>query len=157
MRRAAARWLLSLVFASLLAACGSLGPQPITYTAFQLTCCAKADIDQPWRPGTAVQLHWIIQQAPRTTTNPSHTVTISTVLTGPYPSVESLKASNVAARTVTGSVIQFDDRIRPNAEVATTFALPADLPAGFYRLDIKWDFGDGNSAGSGTVVQVGGS
>ena len=152
------RWaVLGLAFAALLAGCGSFGPRPTTYMAYQLTCCSESDIDQIWRPGTTAQLHWIIQQAPTTTTNPSHKVTISTALTGPYSSVESLRASAVGLRTVSGSVTQFDDRIRPSTGVATNIVLPADLSPGFYRLDISWDLGDGSSAASYSVVQVGGS
>src|SRR5256885_7916727 len=72
---------------TLLAACGSPGPQPVTYTGYYLTCCVQADVDQVWQPNTTVDLHWIVESSVRTTVNPTHRVTATAALLGPYADV----------------------------------------------------------------------
>ncbi len=145
-----------LAVAGALTACGFYGPQPVTYTAYQLTCCTKADIEQTWRPGTTVGLHWIVETSSRTTVNPTHLVTITSKLLGPNDDVASLKTSKPATQTVNGSVTTYDDRKPPPAEsLVATFMLPPNLLPGLYRLDFNSDFGDGSSAGGSSIVRVG--
>ena len=156
MRGSAWRWVGVLAVAGALTGCGFYGPQPGTYTAYQLTCCTKADIEQTWRPGTTVGLHWIVETSSRTTVNPTHRVTITSKLLGPYDDVASLKSSKPATHTVNGSVTAFDDRRPPPTEsLVATFELPQDLQPGLYRLDFTSDFGDGSSAGGSSIVRVG--
>ncbi len=139
---------------SLLTACGSPGPQPVTYTGYYLTCCVQADVDQVWQPDTTVDLHWIVESAMRTTVNPSHKATATAALLGPYADVAALKRASGGAYTVQGSAVTIDDRTRPSETPVTTFVLPASLPSGYYQLNINWDFGGGSSAGGGSVVRV---
>lgn len=150
------RWALALYLAvTLVTACGLPGPNPVTYTAYQLTCCTKADIDRLWQPGTTVGLHWIVETASRTTIKPTHKVIIAAVLMGPYSEVTTLKQANGATHAVKGSIITTDDRTPSPIAQVTTFFLPPDLPPGYYKLNLKWDFGDGSSAGASSVVRVG--
>jgi hypothetical protein len=140
---------------TLLTACGMPSANPVTYNAFQLTCCTKADIDQLWKPGTEVDLHWIVVTSTRTTVAPNHKLVIVGSLTGPYNDVATLKQGKGATHVVQGSVVTMDDRFPPLEPAVTTFVLPADLPAGYYNLSFKTDFGDGSSAGGASVVRVG--
>ncbi len=150
------RWTLVLLLpATLLTACGLPGPKAVTYTGYYLTCCTQADIDQPWKPGTTVELHWIVESFSRTTVNPTHKAVATAVLTGPYSDVPTLKHASGATHSVKGSVIAMDDRTPPSTTPVTTFLLPPDLPPGYYNLNFKWDFGDGSSADSGSIVRVG--
>ena len=139
----------------LLTACGFPGQNAVTYTAYYLTCCTKADIDQTWQPGTTVELHWILESASRTTVNPTHKTVLTAVLTGPYKDASTLKEASGATHTVQGSITTMDDRNPPPVTPVATFLLPPDLPPGYYNLKIKWDFGDGSSAASASIVQVG--
>jgi hypothetical protein len=139
----------------LVVACGATGPNPVTYNAYQLTCCTQTDIDQVWQPGKEVDLHWTVESSTRTTVNPTHKVVIVVTLTGPYADVATLKQAKGGSHVVQGSVITMDDRVPPLVPEVTTFLLPGDLPAGYYKLSFKTDFGDGSSAGSASIVQVG--
>ena len=62
-----------------------------TYTAYNLTCCTKADIDRLWQPGTSVELHWMVESASVSKLNPTHRVSITANLSGPYSDQDSLK------------------------------------------------------------------
>jgi hypothetical protein len=155
------RRLISLVWAlclagTLVTSCGLPGSGAVTYTQYQLTCCTTADIDQVWQPGTTVELHWIVMTSTTTTIKPTHKTVVSAVLMGPFSDVATLKRAGGATHAVQGSIVTFDDRTPPPANEVSTFLLPADLPRGYYQLNIKVDFGDGGSAGGGSVVRVGG-
>lgn len=144
--------------ALILSACGYIAPQSVTYTEYQLTCCTKADVDQVWHPGTTIALHLIVQQSTKTTVNPTHRVVLTSALIGPFEDVTSLKRSSTGARSVNGAEIVFDDRTQPSPDSQfISFALPSDLPSGLYQLNLRWDFGGGNAAKSGSVVRVGGA
>jgi hypothetical protein len=138
----------------LLSACGPAGPT-VTYTQYQLTCCTQADVDQAWRPGTAVELHWIVMSSTTTTVNPTHKAVVSAALMGPFSDIAALKRAGGAAHAVQGSIVTFDDRTPPPPDEVSSFLLPADLPPGYYQLNIRVDFGDGGSAGGGSIVRVG--
>jgi hypothetical protein len=150
--RSALALLLPVAFVT---ACGSPGPTAVTYTGYYLTCCTQADLDQPWQPGTTVELTWIVKSASRTTVNPTHQAVASAALTGPYKDVATLKLASGATHTVQGSAVAMDDRTAPPTTPVTTFVLPADLPPGFYNLNVKWDYGDGSLAEGGSIVRVG--
>lgn len=137
-----------------LGACDAQGPT-VTYTQYQLTCCTQADIDRVWQPGTTVELHWIVMSATTTTINPTHKAVVSAALMGPFSDVAALKRATGAPHAVQGSIVTFDDRTPPPPGQVTTFLLPADLPAGYYQLNTKVAFGDGGSAGGGSIVRVG--
>jgi hypothetical protein len=150
------RWALALLLpVTLLTGCMLPGSKAVTYTGYFLTCCTQADINQLWQPGSTVELHWIVESASRTTVNPTHKAIVTAVLMGPYSDVTTLKQASGATHAVQGSVIAMDDRTPPSTTPVTTFLLPADLPPGYYNLNLKWDFGDGSSAGSGSIVRVG--
>ena len=150
-------WAPPLVLLSILmAACGGIpGSTPVSYTAFQLTCCTQADIDQLWQPGSTVELHWTVETSRVTTTDATHNALIVVTLSGPFPDVTTLKKSHGATNILQGSIIRMDDRTAPDPVPVTTFFLPADLPTGFYKLDFKTDFGGGGSEGGESVVRVG--
>ena len=135
--------------------CGMLGPSPVTYTTYQLTCCMKADIEQTWQPGTEVDLHLMVETRTQTATNAAHKVVIVVTLTGPFSDVPTLKHASGATHVIQGSVIAMDDRTPPPEPPVSIFLLPGDLPAGFYNLAFKSDFGGGNSVESASIVRVG--
>jgi hypothetical protein len=132
-----------------------LGPTPVTYTSYQLTCCTKADIDQTWQPGTEVDLHLMVETRTQTTISATHEVVIVATLMGPFSDVPTLKHAKGATHVIQGSVVTMDDRTPPVETPVSIFLLPADLPAGFYNLALKSDFGGGNSMETGSIVHVG--
>lgn len=137
-------------------ACGAGSPvPPVTYTQYQLTCCAQADIDQTWQPGATVELHWMVLANTVTTVNPSHKAVSSAQLLGPFSDVDTLKHAKAGQYVVQGSIVTIDDRVAPSTPPVSEFFLPPDLPTGYYQLNIHTDLGDGTSFGSGSIVHVG--
>ena len=154
------RWTLVLLLpATLLSACWL--PGRTTYTAFNLTCCTKADLDRLWQPGTTVELHWMVESASVSKLNPTHRVSITAVLGGPYSDQDALKRaiqqtpSGEATHAVQGSVIAMDDRAPPPTRPVTTFLLPTDLPPGYYDLTLIWVDQDGGTLDPLRSVRVG--
>ena len=129
-------------------------PQTDTYTVYKLMCCTKADTGHVWVPGTTVLLHWDVQTVTRTGGQPSHAVTITAVLTGPFTDVSALQQTSNASETVTGSIIASDPTLPPPTPPITTFVLPPTLPPGYYQLNLNWDYG-GGPTGARTIVRVG--
>ena len=144
-----------------------LGDGPYT-----LTCCAQADINRPWQPGTTVDLHWTVESESESGAsvfdrvfdkfeNPSHKVFIRAFLSGPYSDLAGLKQiirtcpCAAGDRSVNGSVIAMDDRTRPTTTPVTIFVLPADLPPGYYDLTLIWQDGNGGTGDSRNIVRVG--
>jgi hypothetical protein len=154
-RRTLASGLTILVGSLLMNGCGLPRSNVVTYTAYQLTCCSRDDIDQVWQPGTTVELHWILGISITTLQNPTHKTVVSAELLGPYSDVDTLKHEAGAAHVVPGSMITIDDRVPPQIPPVSSFYLAPDLPPGYYRLNFKSDFGGGGSAGGSSIVRVG--
>jgi hypothetical protein len=136
-----------------LAACGN-PTQPVgTYPTYRFTCCTGSDIKQVWHPGQTVDLHWNVEAGPLTADNAAHSLVISAALNGPFADVATLKKTGGGSSGIQGPAIKTNDRTA--TAPVMSFVLPADLPAGFYNLTIKWDSGGGNWWSGGSVVQVG--
>src|SRR5260370_7905274 len=84
LRRTLGCGLTILVGGLLMNGCGLPRSNVVTYTAYQLTCCSKDDIDQVWQPGTTVELHWILGTSITTLQNPTHNTVVSAHLLRPY-------------------------------------------------------------------------
>ena len=159
MRRVLLWTLVLLLPATLLSACWL--PGRTTYTAYNLTCCTQADIDRLWQPGTTVELHWKVESASVSKLNPTHRVSTTAFLGGPYSDLAALNLaiqgapSDEATHTVQGSVIAMDDRAPPSTTPVTTFLLPTDLPAGYYDLTLYWVDQDGGTGDPLHSVRVG--
>ncbi len=155
MRRIPCLAIAGMVAAGLLGGCSpsSGGQSGATYARYTFTCCTASDIQSAWHPGETVSLHWIVVAAGVTTDSRPRRITITAVLAGPYANVNALKGGPPAARTLSATPLNTDDR---NATPPTsTFALPSDLAPGFYNLAFTVDYGGGNSLSGASVVQVG--
>ena len=143
-----AAWLLA-------ATCGGTSPNTVAiYPVYQFTCCVKEDVEQSWRPGHTVELHWIVRQGAPSVSNVPHAVTLVATIYGPYADMETLKKGGGATNAVQGSVVKTNDRT-PKPVPVSTFILSPDLPPGYYNLTFTDDFGNGSSAGGAMVVRVG--
>ena len=149
-----------------------LVPGLVTDSTYSLTCCTQADINRPWQPGTNVDLHWTVESESGANllldrvfeTNPTHKVSITALLSGPYSDLAGVKQNiqggsplgdHPATADVHGSVIAMDDRTRPSTTPVTTFVLPADLPPGYYDLILLWEDGNGGTGDPTNIVRVG--
>jgi len=151
-----ARWKVgtaSLVTALASAACSSpSGTDTVGYQQFQYTCCAGSDVQRVWHPGQDFTLHWIVEPAGMTSGPRQHPITLTAVLTGPYPSVAALKAAGAHAQTLAATPIHVTDQLPGNP--VSTIPLPRSLPAGWYNLDVSVDSAGGNRVGGGSVIHV---
>jgi hypothetical protein len=143
-----------------------LVPGLVTDSPYSLTCCTQADINQPWQPGTTVDVHWTVRSDNLLDLvfdkNPPHKGFITALLSGPYSDLTGPKQNITVAgagaggsSAVHGSVIAVDDRTRPSTTPVTTFVLPADLPPGDYDLVLIWDDGSGATIDPRNIVRVG--
>lgn len=149
----------AVVAALFLGACGGGSPAPLTETLFQYSCCARADVDQVLKPGEVLSLHWDTRPVAGTKVAPARYVHLQAELDGPYADVSSLKANKSGrlpggGRTLKASELTVDTWRRE--QVASSIALPADLPGGFYNLRFTVTSTPGNSFGGGSIVRVGG-
>lgn len=134
-------------------ACGGTQPS-ITFPTYQYSCCPAQDVNQVWRPGATVELHWIVQQGTPAADTTPHPITLIATIKGPYTDVATLKKGAGATIIVQGSIIKTNDR-RSGPAPVSTFILPPDLAPGYYNLEFKDDFGGGNSMGGASIIQVG--
>jgi hypothetical protein len=137
----------------LIAGCGNAAQPAGRYPTYQFNCCSASDVNPMWQAGQTVDLHWSVEPGPSTADDIAHTIILTAVLSGPYADAPTLKKAGGATHFIQGPVIKTTNR--DATPPVTTFILPADLPAGFYNLAIKMDFGGGNSMGAGSVIQVG--
>jgi hypothetical protein len=125
-----------------------------------LTCCTRADLDRLWQPGTTVELRWKVESAIVSKLNPTHRVSTTANLSGPYSDPAAVnqaiqRGSAGVMSSVQGSFIDMDDRAPPPTTPVTTFLLPADLPPGYYDLTLIWVDQDGDTIDPLRSVRVG--
>lgn len=138
--------------ASMVAGCTSSPTVAVRYAQFRFTCCADSEaLTQAWHPGQVITLRWSAESAGTTAADVQHPITLSAIVTGPYPSVAALKAGGTHPETLLASPVRVTDRTSGGA--VSTIALPLDLSAGWYNLVTTIKFSGGSTGGS-TVIQV---
>jgi hypothetical protein len=123
----------------------------VSYQRYTYTCCQASDTQRAWVPGETLTLHWIAQPAGTTPDNSAARITLTAVLTGPYPNVNALKAGGSPRVTLSATPIVTTDRANTNA--ASSIALPTSLPAGFYNVANSMELASSKASGA-TVIQV---
>ena len=123
----------------------------IGYQRYTYTCCEASDIQRLWLPGDTLALHWMVAPAGTTSDATAERITLTAVLSGPYPNVAALKAGGSPRLTLRAAPIGTTDRARANA--VSSIVLPMSLPAGFYNLADTIESANGK-AGGATVIQV---
>ena len=142
-----------------LSGCTNQAAQPqVTYQTYSYSCCQNGETTQVWHPGEQRTIAWTAVPGAMTSDPRPAKVTIRSRLSGPFASVAELKNasanpnSNTARRKIDGTPLQIDNRTVNG--VVSVVQLPADLPAGFYNLDLVTDYGNGNSSRSSSVIVV---
>ena len=135
-------------------ACGTSSQPTTTYPTYQFSCCRADDVNRTWHPGETVELQWTVQPGAPAANSTPYTVILSATLKGPYADVTTLKQLGPVTNSIAGSVVRTNNRTAEPAPV-TEIVLPADLPTGFYNLDVKVDSGGGNWYSASTVIHVG--
>lgn len=154
------RGLLVVLIAGTLAACATVPPATsgVNYQTFRYSCCQGGETQNAWHPGERYTLQWTAVPSGTTSVAAARPIVLRTRLTGPFATATDLKntlasgASTGGTRSVDGIPLQIDDRTESG--VTSVIQLPADLPPGYYNLDLTTDFGGGNRAGGGAIIVV---
>ena len=139
------------VAAAALSGCSADSSAAIGYQRYTYTCCEASDIQRVWLPGDTLTLHWMVASAGTTPDVTAERITLTAVLTGPYPNVAALKAGGSPRLTLRASPIGTTDRANVNA--VSSIVLPTSIPAGFYNLADTIELANGKDAGA-SVIQV---
>jgi hypothetical protein len=142
----------------ILAACGST---PATtggsYPTYAYTCCTELTEITVWQPGQQVILHWQSQAFGSSTSPLPQPVTLRLTLTGPFGSVEALKAAIArnqlpsGVRSISANTPRVTDRT--GGTPASELNLPGNLLPGYYNLEAGVSV-EGNSASGSSVVTI---
>ncbi|MER5607651.1 hypothetical protein AB0F93_07540 [Micromonospora tulbaghiae] len=146
--------LLSCLAVPLLAACGaepSEMAEEVPPPAY--TCCEDLDVDKPYHPGQTLTVRWTVHSSdePGSTSQP---VELAAQLTGPFGTVDDLKAASAAPGLVTFTATPVRPTGNPGERPASTIAIGPAAKPGFYDL-VTSVIGDGNTTASGSsIIQV---
>ncbi|MFC0100984.1 hypothetical protein ACFFKH_26140 [Micromonospora marina] len=144
--------LLCCLAVPLLAACGT-GPSEVAAAPPTYTCCEALDVDRPYQPGQTLTVHWTVE-FPDEPSSTSPQVELAARLTGPYGTVDDLKAASTVPGLVTFEAAPVRPVGAPGERPVSTIAIGADAEPGFYDLTTSV-IGDGNTTTSGSsIVQV---
>ncbi|GIJ23452.1 hypothetical protein [Micromonospora lutea] len=125
---------------------------PVTYT-----CCETADIDRLYTPGQMFTLHWMVEVSGEQSTAPPRPVDLEAELTGPFSSVEELKAALESSTGPAGRAVFKAETVRASGEPGyrpvSTIAIPTDAEAGFYNLTTTIVDDDHSTSGM-SIVEV---
>lgn len=137
-----------------LSACASPGGVTSSTGANQVpfTCCVSGDIRPIRHPGEAVKLHWINSSSDPASTGGVATVRLEAGLSGPFDSVDELKAAEGGTATITAPVVLATTE--PGSAPVSTLRIPKDASAGFYDLTTTISQGGGVTYSSGSVIRV---
>jgi hypothetical protein len=151
------RGLITTTIGLLLVACSSASQNnAVTYQTYSYSCCAEITGTNTWHPGQAVVLHWRTEPGGTTTQTASVPVLLSVRLTGPFPTVDALKASigtsvkPLGVKTVEAVPVSATDRSggAPTSELV----LPSALPSGFYNLESAESSAGNASSGNSIII-----
>ncbi|NED51523.1 hypothetical protein G3I24_11490 [Micromonospora aurantiaca] len=117
------------------------------------TCCQDLDVDRPYQPGQTLTVQWTVE-SPDEPGSTSPQVELTARLTGPYGTVDDLKAASAAPGLVTFTATPVRPTGTPGERPASTIAIGPAAKPGFYDL-VTSVIGDGNTTASGSsIIQV---
>jgi hypothetical protein len=139
-----------------LVGCGTRPSTPASAAPKTYTCCEAKDVDRTYQPGETLALHWIVN-SPNGPAAGSPGVELTARLTGPYQSVEDLKAATPDTRDAGGAVTFAAPPVHPSGapdeQPVSTIAIGADARSGYYNLMFS-AAQNGGAAGGSSVVRV---
>ncbi len=146
-----------LVMSVLTGACDAGSTTSAVAGQISYTCCEAKDIETLYRPGDDLALHWIVN-APDGPVKGSPQVELTATLTGPYSSVETLKAAPDVAQSAPGKVAFTAVPVRPSGtpdeRPVSTIEISSDAEPGYYNLDFAVVDDGGSSVSGASVIRV---
>jgi hypothetical protein len=140
----------------LLASCSAEPVKPVATTQMAYSCCEAKDVDTLYQPGQTVTVHWTVQSPDNPAASPPQ-VELAARLTGPYATVDGLKAATADTRSAAGEVTFTAAPVRPSGapdeRPVSTIAIGPDAKPGYYSL-ITSIREDGDTADGAGIVRV---
>ncbi|MBU8856446.1 hypothetical protein KSK32_04125 [Micromonospora sp. WMMB482] len=121
---------------------------PPTYT-----CCEALDVDRPYQPGQTLTVHWTVE-SPDEPSSTSPQVELAARLTGPYGTVDDLKAASTVPGLVTFSAAPVRPAGTPGERPVSTIVIGSAARPGFYDLVTSVIDGGSTTTGGSSIVQV---
>jgi len=119
------------------------------------SCCEAKDIETVYRPGQTLALHWLV--TPGEVGAPARHLELAARLTGPFGSVDDLKATTSRAGHAAGRVTFSAATVRPTGEPrerpVSSIAISPEAEPGYYDLISSVTEGGGTVSGE-TIIQV---
>lgn len=149
---------LSILLVAAVSACAGQGPQSDAVAQVTYSCCEAKDVETLYRPGQTLTIHWIVNRSdePGATTQP---VELAAHLTGPFATVEELKAATGDARAVPGLATFRAAVIRPSGipdeRPVSVITIGSAAGTGYYNLSTTvTQLDEGSRAGGDGIIQV---
>jgi hypothetical protein len=151
------RGLITTTTGLMLVACSSASQNnAVSYQTYSYSCCAEITGTNTWHPGQHLVLHWRSESTGSRVETTPVPVVLTVRVTGPFPTVEALKASigtnakPLGARTVEAVAVPTVDR--SGGAPASELYLPSDLPSGFYNLESAESSAGNASSGNSIII-----
>ena len=117
------------------------------------TCCEDLDVDKPYHPGQTLTVRWTVHSSDEPGSTSSQ-VELAAQLTGPFGTVDDLKAASAAPGLVTFTATPVRPAAGSGERPVSTIVIGRDAKPGFYDL-VTSVVGDGDTTTSGSsIIQV---
>ncbi|MBM0235877.1 hypothetical protein JNW88_00040 [Micromonospora sp. ATA32] len=127
-----------------------MAAEPVTYT-----CCEAGDVDRLYQPGQTLTVHWTVESPDPGATPPQ--VELTARLTGPFATIDDLKAAAEDTHAVSGLATFAAAPVRPSGtpdeRPVSTIVIGPEAKPGYYNL-ITSVIGDDDTASGASIVRV---
>ncbi|PZG12429.1 hypothetical protein C1I95_25850 [Micromonospora craterilacus] len=122
----------------LLAACVAGPSEVAARPSVTYTCCETADVETLYEPGQTFILHWIVELLDDPTATAPPQVELNAHLTGPFATVDDLKAVAMGTKNLPGLVTFTAEPVRPagtpDERPVSTIVIEPSAKPGYYNL-----------------------
>ncbi|MGB2568835.1 hypothetical protein ACPFP2_10340 [Micromonospora citrea] len=144
--------LLACLVLTFLAACDTTPSGPVA-----ATCCEARYVNRSYQPGETLTVHWSVGPSDEPGAIPPQ-VQLTARLTGPFATVDDLKAATGDTRSVPGLVTFAAAPIRPagspDEPPVSTIVIGPDARPGFYNLVTSVGGDDSGASDRASVVRI---
>lgn len=118
------------------------------------SCCLAEDVNREYRPGETLTAHWIVSGNRINSGEPVPHIELDAHLSGPFATIEELKASSAADRAVVAFAAE---PVAPSGlageQPVSVIAIPTTARPGYYNL-VTAVREPGGSVSAGSVIRV---
>jgi hypothetical protein len=150
--------LLATLVVAGVAACAAQPSRSPAVPQVTYSCCETKDVDTLYQPGQTLTIHWIVNRSDESGATPLP-VELGARLTGPFATVEALKAatsdSQTAPELVTLTAAVVRPSGRPGERPVSTIAIGSAAKPGYYNLRTAiTGISDRDEVGGASIIKV---